>query len=159
MKGIEINTTNHLKNLTSLIHLDLSFTNLIEIEFAINCISIKTFLANNNNIEDFSNLAKLNNLELIDTSFNFKDKTIYDSFSYDLTKLNKIFIDKRQVMMFFNLVNLNFKKKKADIVFLDSINIIIKSEMKFINCSLIIYFIKRNIHFNLYNDIQVNNFF
>ena len=78
----------------------------------------------------------------------------------NLPRVRKIFFDLNQLHLFGNFVNNKKRFERATYYqFMESIFLVIKNNLTFIDCDLTLNFIKNRVHFNLFYDFQVENFF
>ncbi len=144
---------NNIRNLSKLSLLDLNYNQIQDASVLGYLLELKFLYLSNNSIKNIDFLSNLTQLIALDLSFN-SAKTNY---SYNhMYNLDHVLVNTNTINAF-----INFKNKRLDIYnkhFLDAVFIITTDDLSFLNCSLTLDFIKRNIHLNLFYNEQISNF-
>jgi hypothetical protein len=150
-----------LSNLTNLELLALSNNRLVDISPLKGLTKLKNLSLSQNRIEDFRLVSKFHFLEKLSISFNSIESTQEISFDA-LTDLRKVFLDKKQTHFFEKRRNNKIVERKAKnkfYKFLHALFLVTEDDLSFLDCTLTLDFMKRNIHFNLFYYEQVDWFF
>ena len=147
---------------TSLIlsHIDLSFNELSNVSFLFKYRKTKTLIINSNRITHFD-LPVYLTLNKDITMVNLSMNQINQSESIkDLNiRLNFIFIDKNYENLYSKIKNnRSLRNNVGSYSFLLSLFIVTPIDYSYGNCSVKLDYLKRNIHFNLFYQFQIDNF-
>jgi internalin A len=147
-------------NQTKIYFLNMSYNQLMDINFIYNCSKLKQAFVNNNNITRLSFNNFLNYIDLFRFDLSFNRISLADE-KIDLSKnefLRYFFIDICFIKHFSDFNNSIIVKQYESVRFIKSLFILTKDNISFFDCKLTFNFIKRNIHFNLFYSHQVERF-
>ena len=139
--------------------LKLSYNKIEDINCLANLSSIVFLYLNNNNIKNIQVLSQLDELWVLDISFNniSVDETNTVSF-HNLATLDLAFIETKLLYLFDNVYNYLIAKQNNLNTYIESLYLIIKDDLKYLDCQKTLMFIKRNIQLNLYYHDQIDQF-
>ena len=145
-----------------LTHVDLSFNELSNVIFLNEYKSITNLTINNNQIENIDILILLNGNNVI-VKLNMAMNPINNFGTGKLMDLNKnlrfIFTDELILNSLYSiLINNRIQKKTDSVSFLLALYLVIPNNLFYGDCQLKINYLKRNIHFNLYYQFQIDHF-
>ena len=140
--------------------LNLSHNRIENVQFLNKLPSLTSLYINNNQIKTFELEIDLKYLTIMDISFN-NDLNEFDKVNKIDKMLNKVFINLNLIDYFNQMSNKMFETKKQVNIYypyLESINLITKDNLEYLDCYLTFDFLKRNINLNLFFTNQINSF-
>ena len=155
-----------ISNLRDLLFLDLSFNQIEDIKYLRKLKTMKHLNVNNNHknltsFEIFSNssFGRLSHLDIFTKSSISNVSNNQNIKHENLPDINKIFIGSNQLNLFQRMINkkpYNQKYKFSD--FKESIFLILKDDLDYLDCDLTLSFLKNDVLFNLFHQFQVDNY-
>ncbi len=152
-----IKNIEYLRNHFNLVELNISH-NEIETILALGNLSsqLTNLYITNNRVRDISIVSGLRNLERLDLRNN--SISVYRPLEW-FNRIKYIWISIDQVNAVKSIKNKRVGKINGLYKFLKSVFIISSDHLDFVDCELSLYFIRRNVHFNLYYWDQFDHFF
>ncbi len=137
----------------------MSNNQIESIESLANLTKLNRLNLKNNKLSDLKVCAFFKELQHLKISFNSLNTSFKNEYLPPKNTI-RIYLDVSQIPLFSHIVNKRvfMVKNGKRYTFLYSLYLILENEPETVDCLLTLDFIKRNVHFNLYFDHQVERF-
>jgi internalin A len=151
-------TSNNMSNIN---FLNISFNRFDSVDFMTNLFKLKNVIVNNNKIDQFNFNIISNKKDLFRIDLSFNQIESFNLIEFNISKhpnLKFIYID-TNFKDYFSIFNNDIVAKRNEaFTFIKSLFILTKNELTFFDCKLIFNYLKKNIHFNLFYNDQIDRF-